>query len=260
MRVEIDRVSAGYGRRRVIEDVSLTIDDGACVFILGPNGSGKTTLFRAILGLIAATSGQGRVDGECVADWPRARWARAFGYVPQSSGSACPFSVIDAVVMGRTATMAIWAAPTKADYAAAETTLERLGIASLADRSVAALSGGERQLVMMARALAQGASVLVLDEPTSNLDLANQVRVVRQIRALSAEGVSVIMTSHLPGQASLCATKVAAMNAGRLSVLGSVAHAMDEHVLRQIYGVTVHVIRGTSERGEALCACVPSLL
>lgn len=259
MRVEIDRLSAGYGRRRVIEDVSLTIRDGDCVCILGPNGSGKTTLFKAVLGLIGILDGEVRVDGERVADWPRAKWARAFGYVPQSSGSACPFSVIDAVVMGRTATMAMWAAPTKADYAAAEAMLERLGISSLAERSVSGLSGGERQLVMMARALAQGAKVLVLDEPTSNLDLANQVRVVRQIRALSAEGVSVIMTSHLPGQASLCATTVAAMRAGRLRALGSVDEAMDERVLREIYGVTVHVMRGVSDRGELLCACVPSV-
>ncbi|WP_040485443.1 ABC transporter ATP-binding protein, partial [Lutibaculum baratangense] len=193
--LRLDDVSFGYGRRVVGSGLSLACDEGQAVALLGPNGSGKTTLFKTILGLIPPLGGRVTVDGEDTRHWSARRRARLFGYVPQSSPGYFPFSVTEMVMMGRTARLGAFSAPSEADGIAAARVIDRLGIGRLAERSYTELSGGERQLVLIARALAQEPRILILDEPTASLDFGNQIMVVETVRHLVEEGLTVILST-----------------------------------------------------------------
>jgi iron complex transport system ATP-binding protein len=259
MKLEFDRISTGYADRPVVRDISFQIESGQCVCVLGPNGSGKTTLFKTLLGFIKPYRGEVRFNDHPISDWPRRRFARTFGYVPQAHTPPFPFCIRDVVVMGRTCHMGPWSTPTPKDYAIAEQVLDSLGISDLQERVFMELSGGERQLVLMARALAQEPKILVLDEPTSNLDFGNQIRVLRRINKLVEQGLSVLMTSHFPNQAFLCATKVAVLNQGRLTHWGGVREVITESTLKEIYGIEVRIIQVPSPGDGMISACIPLL-
>jgi iron complex transport system ATP-binding protein len=153
--------------------VSLAVGPGETLCLLGPNGSGKTTLFRALLGLLPAQGGRVRVGGDDLDRLSRREIANRMAYVPQAHAPPFPFAARDIVLMGRTARMGAFAAPGRADRAATDAAMERLGIGALADADYSRLSGGQRQLVLVARALAQEAPLLVMDEPTASLDFGN---------------------------------------------------------------------------------------
>lgn len=256
MAVTLEARGLGYGYpgRAVGRDLDLALGAGEVLCVLGPNGGGKTTLFRTLLGLLEAQAGEVRLEGHPLGALPRAEVARRMGYVPQGHATHFAFTVRDVVLMGRTAHVSLFAAPGAADRAAAERAITALGIDALAGRMVTELSGGERQLVMIARALAQGARLLVLDEPTANLDFGNQVRVLREIQRLAAEGYAVVFSTHDPGQAFLAASRVLLLAQG-----GALRHGAPEEVittenLRQVYGIEVRVapIDGTR-------VCLPAM-
>ena len=185
MRLEIERANCGYGGKPVVEDVSLSLDSGAVLCLLGANGSGKTTLFKAILGLLRLNGGRILVDGADTAAWPQRRLARTLAYVPQAHTPPFPFAVRDVVLMARTAHLGLFGSPSRLDAAIAEDAMEKLGVSHLAHARYTEISGGERQLVLIARALAQQSEFLIMDEPTSNLDFGNQVRVLRRVKELA---------------------------------------------------------------------------
>lgn len=231
----------GYPGRAVGRGLDLQLGAGEVLCLLGPNGGGKTTLFRTLLGLLPAQAGTVRLEGQPLDALQRADVARRLGYVPQVHGAQFAFTVREAVLMGRTAHIGIFAAPGPADRDAAERAIQALGIGALAERVITELSGGERQLAMIARALAQGARGLVLDEPTASLDFGNQVRVLREIRRLAAEGYAVVFSTHDPSQAFLAASRVLLLAHGGARHHGAPAEVITADNLRDVYGVEVRV-------------------
>jgi iron complex transport system ATP-binding protein len=256
MAVTLEARALGYGYpgRPVGRGLDLSLGAGEVLCVLGPNGGGKTTLFRTLLGLLPAQAGEILLDGQALAQLPRPVVARRMGYVPQGQAAQFAFTVREAVLMGRTAHVGLFAAPGAADREAAGRAIEAVGIESLAERVLTELSGGERQLAMIARALAQGARLLVLDEPTASLDFGNQVRVLREVRRLAAEGYAVVFSTHDPGQAFLAASRVLLIAHGGARYQGAPQEVITPENLRAVYGVQVRVAEVAGAR-----VCVPSL-
>jgi iron complex transport system ATP-binding protein len=257
MLLEMNKLSCGYEGRPIITNASLTVGDGEILCLLGPNGVGKTTFFKTILGFLKLLDGRISLDGEDITTWPRGRLARAVGYVPQAHIPPFPFKVADVVVMGRTAHLGPFATPSPQDQEIADAALETLHIGDLRDRIYTEISGGERQMVLIARALTQQPELLILDEPTSNLDFGNQIRVLQQINQLARKGLGVMMTSHFPDHAFLCSGKVGIMQKGGELIIGVPDEIITEAYMRDTYGVAVKVIAGELEDGRGIKTCVP---
>jgi iron complex transport system ATP-binding protein len=255
MRLQVRNVTCGYGGRPAVRDASLELSSGEVLCVLGANGSGKTTLFKAILRLRRLDAGRVLLDGEDISAWSGRRSAQAFGYVPQAHTPPFPFSVRDVVLMARTAHLGVFGSPGKRDAAIADEALETLGVARLADALYTEISGGERQLVLIARALAQQPRVLVMDEPTSNLDFGNQLRVLRQVRELAGRGLGLLMTTHFPDHAFLCASRVAVMKSGRILASGLADDVLTAERLSAVYGVPLRIVEAGG--GTPLRVCVP---
>jgi|AGTN01.1.fsa_nt_gi ABC-type cobalamin/Fe3+-siderophores transport systems, ATPase components len=241
--LDLDGLACGYGGRTVLNDITLSVRAGDVLCLLGPNGVGKTTLFKTMLRLLPPKAGTIRVHGEDVAGWPARRFASKIGYVPQAHTPPFPFSVLDVVSMGRAAHLGAFAAPSEHDMELARDALDTLSMGHLAQRAYTEISGGERQLTLIARALAQQADVLVMDEPTSNLDFGNQIAVLDHVRALAGRtGIAVVMTSHDPNHALCYASRAASIDrAGRLAV-GEPAEIVTEAFLRETYGVRTRMV------------------
>jgi iron complex transport system ATP-binding protein len=207
--LEARGLAIGHGGRVLARGLSLSLAAGEVLCLLGPNGAGKTTLLRTLLGLLRPHAGSVLLDGRGLANLSRRRIARRLAYVPQAASGGFAYTARQAVAMGRAAQLGALAAPGPRDLALAGAALDRLGIARLADRPVTELSGGERQLVLIARALAQEAAALILDEPASALDFGNQVRLLRLLSGLARDGLGVLFTTHQPDHALLIADRVA---------------------------------------------------
>lgn len=255
MKISVERITAGYHGKVVISGLSLAIESGEVLCLLGANGSGKTTLFKTILGLLRPISGKVCVDGEDIAHWPRQRLAKTLGYVPQAHTPPFAYCVRDVVLMARAAYSGAFASPGKRDIAIAEEALDRLSILRLAHERYTELSGGERQLVLIARALAQQARVLVLDEPTSNLDFGNQMRVLRHVKELAASGLGLLMTTHFPDFAFQCASRVALMKQGKILALDSPQNTLTQTRLEEAYGTPLRI----ADAGLGMRVVVPRI-
>ena len=245
-------LAVGYGRRAVLREVTLSVAPGEVLCLLGPNGCGKTTLFKTLLGLLPPLDGAIRLKGDPLALLTRRARARRAAYVPQATTPSFPFSALELVTMGRTARLGPFAQPGRADEAAARAALARLGVEDLAERSTAALSGGQRQLVLIARALAQEAPLLVMDEPTASLDFGNEAQVLDQATRLAADGFGVVLSTHDPDQAFAIADRAALIAEGRVLALGPPAEVLTPAALQRVYGVPVSVAR--LEDGRLICA------
>jgi len=255
--LQLDGVACGYGSRTVLDSVSLAIESGELFCLLGPNGVGKTTLFKTLLRLLPLQAGTIRVHGEDVAGWTAARFARSVGYVPQAHTPPFPFSSRDVVSMGRAAHLGPFAAPSKHDRAIAERSLAALSIGHLADRPYTEISGGERQLVLIARALAQEAQLLVMDEPTSSLDFGNQIRVLDHVRELTRRsGITVVMTCHDPNHALRYATRVGAIGGKGRFTIGAPERAITERFLFETYRVRTRIVQ-VEAPGATQSICMP---
>lgn len=258
--LEVSSLSCGYGSKTIVHDADLTIEPGQTLCLLGPNGSGKTTLFKTILGFLKPMGGKIFSSGRDMLKMNRRELAREIAYVPQSHTTAFPFRVFDMVTMGRTAHMGTFASPSRHDRIKASGALESLGVSHLAAKPYTEISGGERQMVLIARAIAQEAKMVIMDEPSSNLDFGNQVKVLTQIRKLSSLGVGVLLTTHFPEHALLCADHVAIMHDGQVRVAGSPHETITEKCLKEIYGVEARVLDWIGENGVQTRACVPVLI
>ena len=210
--LEIDGVSAGYDKVQVLRDVSFGVHDGEIVALLGPNGCGKTTLLRVIGKLLEPTAGTARLEGRDVLRMDQAEFSRTVASVAQGHRTTFPFTALDILLTGRMPYVSVFSSPDADDVRFCRKVLEWFGIGHLEKKPITTLSGGERQLVMIARALAQEPRVLLLDEPTTYLDLRNQVRVLDTIREQArAQHLTVLMTIHDPNQAFAYADRAVLM-------------------------------------------------
>jgi iron complex transport system ATP-binding protein len=258
MELIIENLTCGYGDKPIVDGFSAKVSSGEIFCLLGPNGIGKTTLFKTILGFIPPLSGRVGIAGTDLADLSAREIARLIGYVPQSHAPPFAFTVADVIVMGRVSRMGVFGRPGKEDYAFADGVIERLGIGFLRDRNYMRLSGGERQMVLIARALAQQPAFLMMDEPTSNLDFGNQAIVLENILKLAKEGLGIILTTHDPGHVLQCRAEAALMKNGGGFHIGGAAEVITEENLQETYGIPVAVIQA-KYKNENLCCCRPIL-
>ena len=254
MSIEVKHLSFSYGKRQVLKDVSFSVGKGRLLSVLGPNGVGKSTLFRCILGLLHGFQGEITVDGVSVSALGARELARKVAYIPQSNYPAFQYSVFDMVLMGTTAQSRAFSPPGPKQEAAAREALERLDIGHLADRSYTRLSGGERQLVLIARALAQQSPVLLMDEPTANLDYGNQIRVLTKVRALADAGYTIVQSTHNPEQSYLFSHQILAMKDGQVLSHGTPDEVMNEDLIKALYGIDAEVV---PLRDGRMRVCIP---
>ena len=218
-----------------LDQASLAVSPGECVAIVGPNGAGKTTAIRALLGVAPLVSGRALVLGEDVGTWERGEVARAVGVVSQREEPAFPVSVAEVVAMGRYPHLGAWRAPGPADADAIERAMRRADVATLGERLVQTLSGGEWQRVRIARALAQEPRVLILDEPTASLDLRHEMELFELVSGLAKEGIAALLVSHHLNAAARFADRLVLMSAGRLAAEGSPAEVLTAERLSEVF-------------------------
>ncbi len=236
----VQNLSFSYQESRpVLQDVSFSVEHGEFLSVLGPNGVGKSTLFRCILGFMTDYSGTVSVDGEHVSALSRRELARRIAYIPQNHRPTFGYSVFDVALMGTTRQLSPFSSPGQEQKQQARAALQRLGIEHLSDRNFAHLSGGEQQLVLIARALAQQAKILVMDEPTSALDYGNQLRVLSQVRELSHDGYTVLLSTHNPQNALSFADRILALSGGTVAAWGPSVQVLTPALMQTLYRVNV---------------------
>lgn len=250
--IETQDLGIGYPGHPVGRGINVAISPGEVVCLLGPNGCGKTTLFKTMLGLLDAQEGEVWLDGAPLTSLPRNEVAKRIAYVPQAHTAHFPYRVIDMVLMGRTAHLGTFATPGPHDHERANDALDTLGITDLADAEYTRISGGQRQLALIARALAQDTPTLVMDEPTASLDFGNQVLVLEQIMKLSGTGLSIILSTHNPDHAFACANSVAILNEGAICAHGAPEKVITPKQLHTLYGVEVSIEK--LRDGQTVCA------
>lgn len=253
---EIENLTFSYpgSGRPVLEGAGLTLGEGQTLCILGPNGAGKTTLLNCMAGLLRPQTGRIRLCGRDLRRMKEREAARLVGYVPQAHTPAFDYRVLDFVLMGRTPQMGMLGRPRREDEAACRSLLDSMGIGHLSEKSYRNISGGERQQVLIARAIAQQPRAVLFDEPTAHLDYGNQQRVLQRIRAMAGEGFSVVITTHNPDHALLLGDQAAIVGRDGRILQGRTDEIITEDRLRAIYGIDLRLIR--VEQMQRL-ACLP---
>lgn len=248
-----------FGDRTIFDDVNLDILKGEVLCILGANGCGKTTLLRCLNGTLRLKTGAVCLDGTGITEMDIVSIARRVGFVFQEHSAPFPFSVLEVVRMGRAPHLSFFGSPSSKDTEIAEKALDMVGMLGYRNKPYTQISGGERQLVLIARTLAQEPDVILMDEPTSHLDFKNQALILRIVNRLAKTGMGVIMTSHFPDHALLYSDKVALMAEGSFTALGAPDDVITEPNLRRVYGIDVKVLKiEISDYGRPLKICLPS--
>jgi len=239
--LEVKELSFDYREREILKDISFTAMAGDFLCILGPNGAGKSTLFRCILGLHKRYNGIVSIHNENIKNMSQVKLAKKMAYIPQSHYPTFNFKVLDIVAMGLTVHLDKLASPTGEHEKLAYEALEQLGISYLWNRGYGEISGGERQMTLIARAVAQKSSILLMDEPTANLDYGNQIRVLEKVRELAQEGYTIIMTTHNPEHAFIYGNKMLMMQKGEITCAGCPTIELTEELIQNVYGVSVEI-------------------
>jgi iron complex transport system ATP-binding protein len=256
MKLTANDLVIGYGQQTVGRNINLDVGTGEILCLLGPNGCGKTTLFRTLLGLLKPLGGEVAIDGEPLSQLSRRQIAQRIAYVPQSHTPPFPYDAIDIVLMGRSANLGLFSQPSSSDRDNALQAMQSLGIQALAATDYTTLSAGQRQLVLIARALTQQASLIVMDEPTASLDFGNQAIVLDRIARLAqSSGQGIVLSTHDPDQAFALSANVALMKEGAIIANGPTQQTLTSDRLSEVYGIQVTVETTSS----GLPVCLPSL-
>ena len=255
--LEVAALAYGFPRHTLGENLTFSVGAGETLCVLGPNGGGKTTLFRTLLALLVPHAGEIKIDGRLLPAIPRIELARLAAYVPQQHAGHFAYTVGEMVLMGRAAHIAPFAAPAARDRIAAEAALAALGISHLAGRVYTETSGGERQLALIARALAQEPKLLVLDEPTANLDFGNQLKVLSVLRGLAKRGIAALFSSHDPDHAFAYADRALLLRTGGMLASGTPEEVITAANLVTLYGIEAEVVEVVTANGRRR-VCVPT--
>ena len=250
-------VTAGYGGRDIIRDISFSVEPGQFLCILGANGCGKTTLLKTILGILRPSSGHVYLNGDDLHLMNVKYLFQKIAYIPQAHMPPFPFTAREVVLMGRSPYLSYLGSPGAEDEKVANQVMEQMDIAWMADRSYTRLSGGERQLVIIARALAQQPRLLLMDEPTANLDFGNQYRVLEKMISLSEKGMGVVMVTHDPDHAFFCADHALLMLDGAILAGGDPRQVICEDAMTAIYNAPVKIVDIPISGGRDASVCVP---
>ncbi len=242
MGIQVENLSFSYCTRPVLHEVSFSAKKGELLAVLGPNGVGKSTLFQCILGLHTKYRGCVLLDGQDIRHLPPRQMAHRVAYIPQNHGQTFAYSVEEMVLMGTAHTVGSLSQPREEQRRAARQAMERLSIGHLARRNFCHLSGGEQQLVLIARALAQQVDVLLMDEPTASLDYGNQTMVLSRVLALTEEGYTVLMSTHNPQHALFYADRVLALQDGCVAAFGKPEEVMTPTLLERLYGTKTRFV------------------
>ncbi len=256
MRIEARNIEFSYKGNKVLSGLDFSADSGDVVAVLGPNGVGKSTLFRCMLGFLKPQKGAVLIDGVDIRKMSSAEAARRIAYIPQSVSPVFNYTVLDTVLMGVTNRLGLFQSPRPKDVAKAVDVLNSLGIAHLKHRGCGQISGGERQLALLARALVQEAGVLIMDEPTSNLDYGNSWRVMERISALAGGGYTVFFSTHDPNQAFLHAGRVLVIKEGKVLAFGTPRETLTEELLSDLYNINVS-LRSVPYGGGSITVSIP---
>jgi iron complex transport system ATP-binding protein len=238
----IDGTFSYNQKDNIFEDINFEVEKGDVFCILGANGTGKTSLIKCLNGLMKLNSGKVLLEGQDIYSLNHSQIAKNIGYIPQMHNSTFPFTILDVVLMGRAPHIDTFSSPSKKDIKIAEDALKSLNIYHMKDKPYTEISGGEQQLVFIARVLTQEPSVLLLDEPTSHLDFGNQIRTLNIIEKLANDGLSVVMSSHFPDHAFISANKVAIMKGTEFIDIGSPEEVITEENMEKAYGIKVKIL------------------
>lgn len=261
MELEVSDLSCGYAPQKpIVQHANMRIASGEVCALLGPNGVGKTTLFKTLLHLLPPLGGRILIDGADTRNWEPRRTARIMAYVAQSHIPTEPYRVRDIAMMGRMGQIGLFGQPSRRDHEIVEQALEDVGIRHLRDAAYTEISGGERQLLMIARALAQQPKLLVMDEPTANLDYGNAVLVMQCIRTLAEKGLCVIFTTHQPDQAFQCGAKTAFLFRDGPMCFGTADQVITEQNLRRAYHADIRVLEVLDADGHPLKITTPRFM
>lgn len=247
-RLQARQLSYRIGDRLILDNVSLDMKAGDNIALLGANGAGKSTLMKLLLGLLTPHAGDVLIEGQRMRAMKRRAVARQIAYVPQSHVPSFPFSVAHIVGQGRLPTDGLGHTPSRDDKTSVEQVLTELGILHLSERPYTELSGGERQLVLIARAMVQRANIIILDEPVTGLDYGHQLRLLALLKRLAAQGISILSSTHRPEHALASANRVLVLHDGQLIADGAPHDVIDGALMARLYQVAVEQIDTNGHR------------
>ncbi|MCR5345013.1 MAG: ABC transporter ATP-binding protein [Lachnospiraceae bacterium] len=256
MRFEVKNASFSYKNdRKIFEDVNFSVDSGDIVAILGPNGAGKTTLLKCILGILKLESGEALLDGKDVRRMQERELFKRVSYVPQAKNTTAAYTVRDTVLIGLAAELSVFKSPGEAEEERVRKVLRELNIEHLIDKKCNKISGGELQMVLIARALISEPEVLILDEPESNLDFRNQLIVLDTLTKLSKRGIACIFNTHYPSHALQRANKAIILSEGH-TVCGDCESTITAEAIEKAFNVKA-TINEYSDGGIIIKTVVP---
>ena len=254
---EIKNLTGGYGGKIVLNKVSFSTQSGDMIYVLGPNGGGKTTMFKMLIGFKKRISGEILLDGVDIQAFTDVELAKKIAYIPQDHVPAFNYTVEDVVLMGRTCHLQRFAVPQKKDYDIVHETLRKLGIERFAQREYMELSGGERQLALIARALCQKAEIIIMDEPLTGLDFGNKAMVTTALKDLAAAGYTIVMSTHNAINNYSDDDKILLINEKGESTFGNINEMISGNIIQRAYSIPLQTICSTDKNGGRHLLCLP---
>jgi len=255
--IEISNLSFSYSGNKILDSLSLKMPLNHILCILGANGSGKTTLLKCILGLLHYKNGKIRIGEVDISSKSSHEIAKFISYVPQLSSVKTDFLVEDYIVLGRTPYLNVFQQPLKSDYEIAHKIAEQCGIKHLLNSNIMNLSGGELQMVSIAKAMVQNTQVIIMDEPTSALDIKNQMKVISLIQSLKNDNKTIIMTTHDPNHALIIGEYSAFLLNGKLKLFGLTTDIFDNEILQKVYGKSIRLTKTYDTKEQIICFNFP---